>query len=298
MKITSLWATSALLFAPSALAQGTPTSESSASTSSAEPSCTASLIAELCDYPSPGPEFAVASSGKNHCLSYCNDHQPCDFVIFAATGPPSVGSGTCWLYPGKTYDESAGSTDCGGSFNYLSVYSKPECSGGSPTTGDCAATASPSPVAEVCGYEAPETCFETCYASSGSSHCLSMCAEADACSYAVFNPRSESGSPHSSGTCWVYTNGTFDESATTTCSGQSEQFVYENPCPKPSSSQSPSSSASSSSAAKPTGDETENTKDGVGAASANLEPGEKESSAPVVLIPFSFLALGMAMLLW
>lgn len=227
MKSTSVWAF-ALSCAPAVFAQATTTTDASATTTSPEPSCTASLVTTLCDY--PDPELAVASSGKEHCWGYCNKNQPCDFVIFRQ-GNPYTGTGTCWLYPGKTFDASAGSTS-GCSNPYLSVYSKPTCSGGSPTTGGCAATASPSAVAEVCNYPAPEDCFYTCYASSGAGNCLDICAKADSCAYAVFNPRTESLSPYSSGTCWVYTNGTFDPSAATTCSGKTEQYVYNNACPK------------------------------------------------------------------
>lgn len=235
MVFLPFWASLALTLAPTILAQespATPTSDGTPTASTA-PSCTASLITTLCDYPSPGPEFAVASSSKESCWAYCNAHQPCSFVIFAA-GNPYTGTGTCWLYPGETYDASAGSAS-GCSNPYLSVFDKPTCAGGTPTSdgGACAAAASPSAIAQVCGYPAPETCFSTCIASEGASSCLEQCAKADECAYAVFNPRTESMSQYSSGTCWIYTNGTFEEGKTTPCSGQAEQFVYENKCPKP-----------------------------------------------------------------
>ena len=239
MKATRFWAPIVLSHASAILAQGTTTSTAPSSSASTAPSCTASLITEICDYPSPGPEFAVASSGREHCWQYCNEHQPCDFVMFLA-GNPNTGSGTCWLYPGKTYDQSAASTDCGNPS--LSVYGKPTCSGGStPTSGGCAATASPSAIAEICDYPTPpDDCFNSCTASESASSCLSQCAE-EGCSFVVFNPRNPSGSPHSSGTCWMYPEGSYDAGYAGTCSGAVEQYVYNNVCPKPS----PSSSAAS-----------------------------------------------------
>lgn len=101
MRTTTSWTLLAL--APAVLAQGlrqatggveptavvqqypTPTPEVS--------SCTANLITTLCDYKEPGSAFAVASSGKAMCWEYCNEHQPCNFVIFVA-GNPYTGTGT------------------------------------------------------------------------------------------------------------------------------------------------------------------------------------------------------------
>ncbi|KAL3455675.1 hypothetical protein BJX64DRAFT_271917 [Aspergillus heterothallicus] len=230
------------------------TTESGTSTSTAASSttCTAELITTLCDYPAP-EIYAVASENLNGCWEYCNSNPPCDFTIWNPANP-YLGTGTCWLYPGESFDESKGSTT-GCSSPYLKVYDKPECSGGTPittattdTTADsCAATASPSAIASVCGYPAPEDCFYTCTASTGAVNCLSLCAEADSCSYAVFNPQNDANSQYASGTCWMYTNGTFDADATTECSGDPEQYVYENVCPKPSSTSSSSASSSSSS---------------------------------------------------
>jgi len=205
--------------------------------------CDANLITTLCDYKDPGPSFAVASSGKKHCWEYCNAHPPCNFVIFAA-GNPYTGSGSCWLYPGEQFDESAGEKgNCGN--EYLSVFDKPACAGEpTPTEGACAATASPSAIAEICDYPEPETCFKTCSAQSGAVGCLSQCTELESCSYAVFVPRNYDGSPgespYMSGTCWMYPEGSYDASKAGKCSGKPEQYVYENPCPKPKPSASPS----------------------------------------------------------
>lgn len=236
--ITPFWATIGLsLLVPGALSATSTTSTTSTSTASSS-TCTASLITTLCDYPEPADGTAVASSGKSNCWDYCNDNPPCSFVIFVA-GNPYLGTGTCWLYPGENFDESKGSTS-GCSNPYLSVYDEPVCS--SPTTATatasaCAATRTPSAVAEVCGYPPPdEVCFYDCYASSGASNCLSICAEADSCSYAVFNPHNENNSQYEGGTCWVYPNGTYNADDTTICSGDAEQYVYKNACPKPSSS--------------------------------------------------------------
>ncbi|KAJ5414521.1 hypothetical protein N7509_001148 [Penicillium cosmopolitanum] len=235
MKITPFWASIALSALPVALAAteftATTATSTTTSTTSAAASCTASLITELCDYPSP--IFAVASSGRPHCWDYCNAHPPCDFVIFRA-GNPYLGTGTCWLYPGQTFDESKGTTDC----SVLSVYDKPECPTPTTTTaGACAATETPTAVASVCGYPTPDdNCFYTCSASLGAVDCLSQCVEADSCNYVVFNPHNEDNSQYASGSCWMYPNGTYNAADATKCSGDAEQYVYKNPCPKPSPS--------------------------------------------------------------
>lgn len=296
MKSTPFWASVALLRVSAVLAQSTITSAATATTTSAAPSCTASLITSLCNYTEPGPEFAVASSGKAYCWDYCNAHQPCNFVIFAA-GNPYTGTGTCWLYPGETFDASAGSSDC--SNPYLSVYDKPVCPSTTTTSDACAATATPSAIASVCGYPAPDDCFYTCSASAGASDCLSQCAEADSCSYVVFNPHNPSNTPYASGTCWMYSNGTYDAGAVTTCSGDPEQFVYNNVCPKPSPSSTslPSTTASSTdstasvdSAAAVNGDGTTNATLSSTTSSTNLAPTTRSFINP--------LAIGMAILLW
>ncbi|KFY49827.1 hypothetical protein V495_00438 [Pseudogymnoascus sp. VKM F-4514 (FW-929)] len=213
-------------------------------------SCTASLVTTICDYTKPGPEFAVAAGGRSDCWEYCNDHTPCNFVIFAA-GNPYTGTGTCWLYPGTSFDASKGSSDCANP--WLSVYSKPVCAGeaATPTAGACAATATPSAIASVCGYPTPpNNCWDTCSASSSASDCISQCAKADSCTYAIFNPHNPSNTPYSSGSCWMYPSGKFDAGSAKTCTGAPEQYVYENVCPKPSKS---SSSVSPSATKGPTG---------------------------------------------
>ncbi|KAL2751850.1 hypothetical protein ACRALDRAFT_1066330 [Sodiomyces alcalophilus JCM 7366] len=302
MKTTPFWASIALTNALAVLAQQYPEPPPEVS------DCTASLITTLCDYKPPGPNFAVASSGKAHCWEYCNEHQPCDFVIFAA-GNPYTGTGTCWLYPGETFDESAGTTGC----DFLSVYDKPDCGDAEPTptptagAGACEATASPSAVATVCGYPAPDDdCFYSCSASSSSSNCLSQCVEADSCSYAVFNPNNPSNSPHAPGSCWMYSSGTFDPEKAQTCSGAPEQFVYENPCPKPptpssSSSSSPSASspASSDSAPSPTGSGSPRAAAAQGATSdGDASNDDSNGSAPTGVWLGGPLALGLAVLMW
>lgn len=208
--------------------------------------CTANLITQLCEYKKPEYGTAVASSGYKHCWEYCNGHQPCEFVIFVK-GNPYTGTGTCWLYPGEKFDKSLGKEGC----DYLSVYDKPTCAADpaapTPTNGGCAATASPSAVAEVCDYPNPEdNCWSSCAASSGASHCLSMCAQADKCNFAIFNPRTDGMSQYQSGTCWMYPNGTYDASKAGKCSGKTEQYVYENPCPKSGAKEGPSASGTTS----------------------------------------------------
>lgn len=252
MKTSLLWA-SALTLAPTVLAQGLrqatggpePTGTPVPWYPSPEPEvsdCKADLITTLCDYKEPLSGTAVAATGKASCWEYCNKHQPCSFVIFVA-GNPYTGTGTCWLYPGETFDASLGKPGC----DYLSVFDKPDC-GPTPTDGACAAADTPKPIATVCDYPPPdEKCYYDCAASSGSSMCLSQCAERDNCNYAVFVPGNENKSPYHSGTCWMYPEGKFDASKAGTCSGEPEQWVYENPCPKP-----PKPSTTSSRASSPT----------------------------------------------
>ncbi|KAL1602623.1 hypothetical protein SLS60_006040 [Paraconiothyrium brasiliense] len=305
MKITPFWGSIALTFAPTVLAQGlrqatggpeptttvqwypTPTPEVS--------NCTASLITTLSDYKDPGPEFAVASSGKAHCWEYCNAHQPCNFVIFAK-GNPYTGTGTCWLYPGENFDESAGTTGS----DHLSVYNKPECAEATQTSGACTATASPSAVASVCGYPTPDDdCFYSCAASSGAADCLNQCADADSCSYAVFNPHNPSNSPYASGTCWKYPNGTYDATKASTCSGAPEQFVYDNPCPKASSSSSPPASSSSSGSSPSATGSTSNDAKAEGATQSSATPSaDAKGSAHTGHSLSNFLAACVAILMW
>ncbi|KAL4961180.1 uncharacterized protein BDV14DRAFT_129094 [Aspergillus stella-maris] len=301
MKITPLRASMALLL-PGTLAQSTTTSTISTSTStSAAPTCTASLITTLCDYPSPGP-YAVASGGVEYCWEYCNDNPPCSFVIFAA-GNPYLGTGNCWVYPGETFDESKGepSSECGNP--YLSVYDKPECTNadGTPTTtSDACATATetPTPVASVCGYPPPEDCNTVgCIASSGAVHCLSECAEADSCSYVVFNPHNPNDSPYHDGTCWVYSSGSFDEADATECD-EPEQFVYENACPRPSSSASASPSASATEERTSGNGTSSTTAPGSTALAAEGSSPTEEGAAPVSLSPIAPLIMGAVVLIW
>jgi hypothetical protein len=291
--------------APAALAQGlrqatggpqasAPPTATATATAAAS-SCTASLLTTLCDYKDPGPEFAVASTGKENCWEYCDAHPPCAFVVFAA-GNPYTGTGTCWLYPGETFDESAGEPGC----DYLSVYDKPDCgAAATPTAGACEATASPSAVAEVCGYPTPDDgCFSSCTASSGAADCASQCAAED-CAYAVFNVGSDGGSPYAPGTCWKYPDGAYDGGRAGECSGAPEQFVYNNTCARASAasaSSSPSSTAHST-APKPTG--TSPPADSATAEEANkgkTSAGEGAAAQSIALsVP---LAVGMAALLW
>ncbi|KAJ5352352.1 hypothetical protein N7452_001326 [Penicillium brevicompactum] len=283
MTIAPFWVTIALL-APRALAvlTGSTTISATSTATTAAPTCTASLTTTLCDYPST--DFSVAIESRASCWDYCNDHQPCNFVIFNP-GNPYLGTGTCWLYPGETFDKSQASSDC--SDPYLEVYDKPTCSGGATTTttsGGCTATATPSAVASVCGYPAPEDCFYDCYASSGAPNCLSICAKADACSYVVFKPGQDSYSPYAPGTCWVYPNGTYDDQSTTTCSGKPEQYVYENLCPKPSSSSSSSSSSTTTGSAI--------------AAAAMVTSTTSKNSAPTGISLNRPISFGMAALMW
>ncbi|KAL7958025.1 hypothetical protein V8C34DRAFT_284112 [Trichoderma compactum] len=293
MKITPFWASIALLRVLPVLAATTPTPTST----SAASTCTASLVASLCDYPEPGPDFAVASDGRAFCWEYCNAHPPCSFVIFAE-GNPYTGTGTCWLYPGENFDASAGSSDCGNP--YLSVYGEPVCNGkGTPTSGSsgCAATATPSAIASVCGYPTPDDdCFSSCSASGGATDCLSQCAKADSCSYVVFNPHNPDNSPYASGTCWMYSNGTYDAGAATTCKGAPEQFVYKNPCPKPSHSS--SSAPASSTGTTSTANGTVGTESGNAVVDAEAATASESSASTVLLTNPLAIFMYVAVLLW
>ncbi|KAF1927355.1 uncharacterized protein M421DRAFT_65359, partial [Didymella exigua CBS 183.55] len=304
MKTTHFWASIAL--APVVLAQGlrqatggveaTTTVQRYPEPTPEVSNCTASLITTLCDYKKPGSAFAVASLGKAHCWEYCNAHQPCNFVIFAA-GNPYTGTGTCWLYPDEAFDESAGTTGC----DYLSVFDKPQCAEPTPTSGACTATASPSALASVCAYPTPDDdCWSTCTASGGATNCLSQCAQSESCAYVVFNPRNSDNSPFASGTCWMYPSGTYDAAKAGTCSGAPEQYVYENPCPKPSSSSAPSGSASlsdtgslPSATASGTNVDAKRASEGEATPTANVQ-----GAAPAGLSVSGSLAVGVAALMW
>ncbi|KAJ2976103.1 hypothetical protein NQ176_g5144 [Zarea fungicola] len=172
----------------------------------AEGTCTAKLSTKLCDYDKSNL-LAAAAGSRNGCWSLCDSEKygPCSFVIFLP-GNPYLGTGTCWLYPGDKFDSTKG-TDQGCGSPFLEVYDKPSCTGGpaKPSVVCPAATgpspvASPSPVAAICGYEAPENdCWDSCYASSGSTDCLNLCGKADDCEFAIFNALNEPKSPWMSG---------------------------------------------------------------------------------------------------
>jgi hypothetical protein len=316
MKTASFWASAALALAPVVLAQGLRQATGGTGAASythqwyPEPTeevsdCEAKLITTLCDYKKPLEGTAVAAAGKKGCWEYCNEHQPCSFVIFVA-GNPYTGTGTCWVYPGEEFDESAGEPGC----DYMSVYDKPVCAGdATPTSGACEATASPSAVAEICGYPTPDDdCWSSCAASDGASNCMSQCVESDSCSYAVFNPRNEMNSPYYSGTCWMYPDGKFDKSKAKTCKGDPEQFVYENPCPKPKPKSSSSSSASPTSTSDGDGDsskpsessETEAEQNKATEDEENSDKGDDDDNSSIVVgVSLSgSVAVGLAVLMW
>ncbi|KAM7189746.1 hypothetical protein V8F33_009885 [Rhypophila sp. PSN 637] len=290
----------ALLHITSVLAEpaATVTTTTATTAASEEPSCTASLITTLCDYPEPF--IAAASSGKAHCWDYCNANPPCDFVIFAA-GNPYTGTGTCWVYPGEAFDEARGTTD-GCSNPYLSVYAKPECKPSATVPGGgCAATASPSAVASVCGYLPPDDdCFKDCKASSGAVHCLSLCAESEACNYAVFNPQGPNLSPYGPGNCWIFKDGEYDAGkAGSTCGSEGpEQYVYNNVCPRPaaptvSSSSSPSAATSGSEGGGSSATESDEPSATGQAGKVEAKDNNSAGSAPVALSLGSLLAVGL-----
>ncbi|KAK0386597.1 hypothetical protein NLU13_6432 [Sarocladium strictum] len=311
-----LWPAIALALAPAVLAQGLRQATGGSGTATythqwyPEPSeevsdCEAKLISTLCDYKEPLSGTAVASSGKKSCWEYCNKNPPCNFVIFVA-GNPYTGSGTCWVYPGEEFDEGAGEPGC----DALSVFDKPVCAGNAtPTSGGCEATASPSALAEICGYPTPdEGCFSSCAASGGASSCMSQCVEADSCSYAIFNPHNGNNPPYYPGTCWMYPSGKFDESKAKTCKGEPEQFVYENPCPQPRPSSSAPSAASRTSSSGGDNDSSRPPKSSEAGSDQNSategqdssKKGEDDdnSSTMVGVSPSGLITLGLTILMW
>ncbi|PCH02531.1 Hypothetical protein PENO1_035140 [Penicillium occitanis (nom. inval.)] len=308
MNVAPFWVSVALF---SLQARAVPTesvaiSATSTTSTATAPSCTSSLIASLCSYPEPGPEFAVAIDSRASCWDYCTAHPPCNFVIFSA-GNPITGTGTCWLYPGENYEATEGSSNCANPS--LSVYSQPMCAGGSATAaaGACAATATPSAIASVCGYPAPSDCFDDCIASAGASDCLSQCAKAESCSYVVFNPENPGNSPYTSGSCWIYPNGTFSAGSVTDCSGDPKQFVYNNSCPKPSPSSSyvPSSvterpSGTTTAAGTPgSTTSTATSSNGTGTADTSIEAtAGSKNSAPAAISFTNPLAVAVAIFIW
>ncbi|KAJ5921328.1 hypothetical protein N7466_009654 [Penicillium verhagenii] len=305
MKFTPFWVSSALLI-PQALALAASATTSTATSTTAAATCTASLITTLCSYPEPADGTAVASDGSAFCWDYCNANPPCSFVIFRL-GDPDNGDGTCWLYPGDTFDASEGTTDCDDPI--LSVYDEPVCSTATTTatattsTYSCAATETPSAIASVCGYPEPADCDSNCYASSGASNCMSICAKADACSYTVFNTHNEDYSPYGDGTCWVYPSGTYDAANATTCTDNVYQYVYDNECPKPSTSSSSSSSATGTAGATSGSTTSTNilsdgTDSGSNTTSASTATATSKNSASVGLSLPNPLAMGMAALAW
>ncbi len=296
---TAFWAVAGLVGAAAAVpAQASSETPATTTTSGPAPTCTATLISTLCDYPPPGPEFALASEGKESCWRTCQAHSPCNFVIFAA-GNPHTGTGSCWLYPGQTFAASKGQDGSTCAHPPLYVYDKPTCTGGGPGPGDgvpsqcSAAVATPSALAEVCEYPTPpNNCFDGCTASDGASDCLAQCAKADACSFVVFNPGNPSKSPYSTGSCWMYPDGAYNAKAGKTCSGATEQYVYNNTCPRPS----PTTSKAASSA---TGTGSPNSaKMDTAAAAAAASTTTSKNAAPTALVLSHGLVVGAAALAW
>ncbi|ATY65781.1 hypothetical protein A9K55_001517 [Cordyceps militaris] len=243
MKTSTFWTVAGLVGAAAAMPANSETPAAAvaadATSTGSAPSCTASLITTLCDYPSPGP-YSAAIENKESCWRYCQEHGPCNFVIFAASGSP-WGGGTCWTYPGLVFDASKGQPGSSCSFAYLSVFDKPTCTGVAPGPADrvpsecSAAVATPSARAAVCGYPTPpDDCRSSCTASGGVSDCIAQCAlrAEEACTYAVFNPSDPAYLANSPGSCWMYPAGAYDAALGKTCSGDTpEQYVYDNPCP-------------------------------------------------------------------
>ena len=107
----------------------------------------------------------------------------------------------------------------------------------------------------------------------------------------------------------MYPNGTFDATKGKKCSGKTEQYVYENPCPKAAASSSASASASKSSGSegpKETGEGSgSGSGNGGGDGNANAEGADKgkddlTKTGDAVSTGFSLgnvLAVSMAVLL-
>lgn len=308
MKTTTFWAIAGL--AATAAAQDAPATTTAAGPA---PSCTANLITTLCDYPEPELDFAVAAD-RASCWAYCVEHTDCQFVVFSE-GNPYTGSGTCWLYPGQSFDASKGKDGGSCSHPWAFVYDTPKCSGLPPSYADSvpsqcsAAVAKPSPIAEVCGYPAPPgNCFYDCAAVENASQCLSLCAKKDSCNYAVFNAQSDSKSPYRMGNCWMYTEGSFDSKAGKACSGKTEQYVYKNTCPRPPPTSTLASLASSTAVGASAGSKTgeaspQGTAEGNGTNGAIFKDGashttNSHNAAPSALALHGGLAIGAAVIAW
>jgi hypothetical protein len=96
----------------------------------------------------------------------------------------------------------------------------------------------------------------------------------------------------------MYSNGTYDASKASTCSGKAEQYVYENPCPKPVSlSQAVGSAPASASASSPTA--TGTNVDAERASGNAATPTAKQNNAAMVDISRGGpLVVGVAALMW
>lgn len=247
----------------------------------AEPTCTANLVTKVCGY--ENTVLAAAEGSREGCYELCDSEKygPCKFAIFSP-GNPYLGDGTCWLYPDESFDP-AKEQDKGCGNPYLEVYDKITCQNNPKQTPTalCPAAASPTPVAKVCGYKAPEDCDTTCIVSTGQTDCLNRCATADECAYVVFYTNNDAKSPWMSGNCWIYKDGKFDPKAVTACKDKPDQYVFDPACPKVTKTATASAaketgSAASGSAAHETGSATS------GAAAKASKTGESTSvpSAP------------------
>ncbi|KAJ6781193.1 hypothetical protein PWT90_05970 [Aphanocladium album] len=314
MKTATVFAAIGLAGATAAL----PKSGDDSGSGSDAGTCTANLLATLCDYPSSGSAFNVASGSPEHCWRYCYEHGQCNFAVFVKQNPFADTGGSCSIYPGRVFDKTLGEDGATCSHPLTYVYDAPKCEG-VPTPSDgvpsacAAAVGTPSAVAEVCNYPAPsKTCFSECALASGASHCLSMCAKAEKCSYVVFYANNEAQSPFASGNCWMYPEGSYDSAKAGKCDGKPNQFVYKNTCPPPppkstSTDSSPSATATGgggsgggSSGSKSEDGSSQGTAtksagaSGTGAASATKTP----NAAPTALAVNGGLAMGAALLLF
>ncbi|KAH7303174.1 hypothetical protein B0I35DRAFT_447084 [Stachybotrys elegans] len=287
----------------STTSSASPTTSSAVSTAPAERHCQAELLAERCMYDMPDQEDLIVSD-FDFCMAYCHRSSDCNYFIW--TGDMTLsGVHQCWLYPGEEYDERSGSIGSCGEF----VYDKPHTCEGYPAEDYCAVPADLDELViadMVCGYPAPDDCGDNCQVTTDARKCLDLCADADECNYAVFNPSSASGLLEDSGDCWIYSNGTYDNTLVEMCGSNISQYIFKNPCitlPDPSSfAASTTAPTTASSAASSTtvssAMSSEPAPQGSPDTAADGEGGDGENAASAAEVSMAVMLVGFAALLF
>lgn len=92
----------------------------------------------------------------------------------------------------------------------------------------------------------------------------------------------------------MYPRGAFRAGDAAECTGEPEQFVYDNKCPKPSSSSTASASESSSSSSATDG----SSGTGIVADAAVSTPTGENSASGLLFTGMNILAIGVAVCIW